>query len=332
MRNVATGQCSYRDNGNGTATRELHSLLIDLSQIRIKRTRHRVLRRNLVHTVGYDSQGIGIRSHIGQQHQYLFIIVHSEIFCRRQCHVRNQQTFYRRILRCIHEADDTVERTGIGEHILKVQVVIIRHTHTTQNNLICLGTKCYIRHYLVKRLVGVRKEWNFLSGYQRIVQVDTCNTCCNQFRRLFTTYRVHRRATDLHFLAFDGRTSVNRITESVEETPCKLFAHFQRRRLAQEYYLRIGGDTFRTLEYLQSHIVTGNLHHLGELAVYGSQLVIPYPCCFQRAGSFRNLSDLGIYFLKCFCCHLILFYALRSSISSCNCLRNPSYSSDLNFE
>ena len=136
---------------------------------------------------------------------------------------------------------------------------------------------------------------------------------------LLAAHRIHRRTADFHFLTFDGRTAVDRIAESVEETSGKLVAHFNGRSLAQKHHLCIGGDTFSTLENLQSHIVTGNLHHLGQLAVYGCQLIIPYPRSFQRARGFRNLSNLSIYFLKCFCCHLII-YALRSSINSCNCL------------
>ena len=65
--------------------------------------------------------------------------------------------------------------------------------------------------------------------------------------------------------------------------------------------------------------VNGKLAQVVKIAVYGCQLIIPYPRGFQRARGFRNLSNLSIYFLKCFCCHLII-YALRSSINSCNCL------------
>ena len=319
MRNIAAGQGSHGDNRNRTAAGELHRLLVNLRQIRIKRTRHGVFGRNLIHTVGHDGQRIGIGRHVCKQYQYLFIVVHRKVFSSGQRHIRNQQTFHGGILGSIHKADDTVERTGIGEYILEVQVVVVRHTHTTEDNLISFRTQGYVGHHLVERLVGVCEERNLLSGHQRIVQVDTCDTGCNQFGRLLTAYRVHGRTADFHFLTFDGRTAVDRIAESVEETSGKLVAHFNGRSLAQKHHLCIGGDTFSTLENLQSHIVTGNLHHLGQLAVYGCQLIIPYPRSFQRARGFRNLSNLSIYFLKCFCCHLII-YALRSSINSCNCL------------
>ena len=45
---------------------------------------------------------------------------HCKIFSSCQRHIRNQQTFYRRILRSIHETDNTVERTGIRKYILKI--------------------------------------------------------------------------------------------------------------------------------------------------------------------------------------------------------------------
>jgi len=38
------------------------------------------------------------------------------------------------------------------------------------------------------------------------IQVDTGNTRCNQFRRLFTPNRIHRRTTNFHFLSFNVRT------------------------------------------------------------------------------------------------------------------------------
>ena len=50
----------------------------------------------------------------------------------RQCHIRNQQTLYRRILGGIHKADDTVERTGIGEYVLEVKVIIVRPLNQEQ--------------------------------------------------------------------------------------------------------------------------------------------------------------------------------------------------------
>ena len=280
MRNITTGQGSYGNNRDGTAAGELYRFLVNLRQIRVKRTGHRVFGRNLVHTVGHDSQRIGIRSHIRKQYQYFFIIVYRKIFGRSQCHIRNQQTFHRRIFSCIHEADDTVECACIGEYVFEVQVIVIRHTHTTEDNLVGFRTQGYIGHHLIEGLVRVCEKRDFLSGHQGIVQVDTCDTGCNQFGRLLTTHRVHGRTADFHFLTFDRRTAVDRITKGVEETSSKLVAHFDCRSLAQEHYLCIRRNTFGTLENLQSHIVTGNLNHLGQLAVYGCQLIIPYPRSF----------------------------------------------------
>ena len=66
MCNIAATQGSHRNNSNGTSCRELHRLFVYLCQIRIKRTRHGVLGRNLVHTIGNDSQRIGVTGHICQ--------------------------------------------------------------------------------------------------------------------------------------------------------------------------------------------------------------------------------------------------------------------------
>ena len=191
MCDISTGQRCHRNNRNRATGRELHRLFVNLRQIRIERTRHRVFGRNLIHTVGYDSQRIGVAGHIGQQYQYFLVIVYGEVFGSSQCHIRNQQTFYRRIFRRIHEAHNTVESTSVGEYILKVEVVIVRHTHTAQNDLICFSTQCHVCHHLIERLVGVGEERNLLTGYQCVIQVDTGNTRCNQFRRLFTAHRIH---------------------------------------------------------------------------------------------------------------------------------------------
>ena len=170
-------------------------------------------------------------------------------------------------------------------------------------------------------IAGIDLNNTLVSGHQRIVQVDTCNTGCNQFRGLLTAHRIHGWTANFHLLAFNGRTTVDGVAKGVEEASGKLLAHFDCRSLAQEYYLCIGGNTFRTLKHLQSHFVAGNLHHLGQLAVYGRQLVIPHSGCLQRTRSFRNLSNLGIYFLKCFCCHLFIYnlaiyYLLFKSLPS----------------
>ena len=264
---------------------------------------------------------------------------HCKIFSSSQCHIRNQQTFYRRIFSGIHETDDTVECTSIREHILEIEVVVVGHTHTTQDNFVSFGTESHIRHYLVERLVRVSKERNLLTGHQRIVQVDTCNTGSNQFRRLLTTNRVHRRTTDFDFLTFNVRTTVNRITERIEETASQLFAHLQAWRLAQEHHFGIGRNTFCTLEYLQCHFIAHDLYHLGQLTIYSSQFIIAYTCRLQRTSSLGNLTNLGIYLLKSFCCHysftfscLHIYFTLLSAISSCNCFTKPSYFSDLYSE
>ena len=69
----------------------------------------------------------------------------------------------------------------------------------------------------VERLVGIGEERNLLTGNQCIVQVDTCDTGCNQLGRLFTPYRVYRRPSDRYLLPFDLRSSVDRITESISK-------------------------------------------------------------------------------------------------------------------
>ena len=48
---VEGGNC---DDGDGTVRRKLHGFLVDLCKVTVKGTRHGVLGRNLVHTVGHN--------------------------------------------------------------------------------------------------------------------------------------------------------------------------------------------------------------------------------------------------------------------------------------
>ena len=100
-------------------------------------------------------------------------------------------------------------------------------TNTAQDNLVGPSTQGNHRHYLIERLVGVGKKRNLLSGYQRIVQVDTGNTRSDQLGRLLTTNRVHRRTTDFDIFTFGNGTAIDRITIRIEETAGQLVAHFQ---------------------------------------------------------------------------------------------------------
>ena len=234
-------------------------------------------------------------------------MLYRKIFGSCKSHVRDKQSFYRRIFCCIYETDDTVECAGVREHILKVQVVIVCHTHTAKDNLIGFCTQRYVSHNLVERLVWVGKERNLLTRNQCIIQVDTSYTCSDKFRRLFSSYRVYRRTTDFNFLSFNIRTTVYRVAKSVEEASSQLFANFQCRRFSQEYHFGVCRNAFRSFKYLKCNFVTGNFNNLCQFAVYHSQFVITYSFCFQRASGLGYLADLSIYFLKSFSCHYITF-------------------------
>ena len=201
VRDVAARKGRHRDNGDRAAVGQLHGLLIDLRQIGVERTGHRVLRRNLIHTVRYDGQRIGVKGHVRQQHQHLFTLIDGEIFGGGQGHVRHEQTLHRGILRGIDERNDAIERTGVFEHLLEVEEVVVRETHAAQDDLVGLGTQRHVGHHGVVGLVGVGEERDLLPRHDRIVQVDAGNTRGDQLRRLDTAVRVYRRAADLARLA-----------------------------------------------------------------------------------------------------------------------------------
>ena len=289
---------------------ELYSFLVDLCQVRIERTGHRVLRRNLIHTVRYDSQCIGIQRHIGQQNQHLLVFLYGEILGSCKSHIRNQQTLYGGVLGRVHERNNTVQHAGVGKYILEVQVVIVGQTHTAQDDLVHLCTQGYVGHDLVVGLVGVCEERNLLTGHQRIIQVNTGNTGSNQFGWLFTTYRVYRRSANLDFLTFDSRSAIDWFAVGVKETSCQLVANLQRGSLAQEYHFGVGRNTFRTLEHLQGYLITHDFHHLSQFAVHGGQFVVTNAFGFQRTGCLCNGGNLCVDFLKSFChisCYLFIY-------------------------
>ena len=226
------------------------------------------------------------------------MLLHSEVLSSCQCHIRHEQTLDSRVFGGVHEGDDAVERTSIRECILKEVVVVVGHTHTAEDDLVHLCTERHQSHHLVERLVRVSKEWNLLTRHQRVVQVDTSNTRCNQFGWLLTTHRVHGWTANLHVLTFNLWTSVDRVSVGIEEASCQLFAHLQRWSLAEEHHFRIGGDATRTFKHLQGHVITCNFHYLSQLAVDGSKLIISHSLRFEGDCGLRNLANLCVYLLK----------------------------------
>ena len=226
------------------------------------------------------------------------MLLHSEVLGSRQCHVGHEQTFHSWVFCRVHKCDDAVERTSVGEGVFEEIVVIIRHTHATKDNLIHLGTQSHERHHLIEGLVGVGKEWNLLTRHQRIVQVDTCNTCCNEFRGLLAAHGVHRGTANLHFLAFNLGTAIDGVSVGIEEASGQLFAHLQRGSLAKKHHFGIRRDATRAFKHLQGHVVACNLHYLSQFAVDGGKLIIAYSLRFEGDGGLRYLAYFCIYLLK----------------------------------
>ena len=194
MGDVATAQCGYGNDGDGTATYalgELHGLLVDLGQVGVQRTGHGVLGRNLVHTVAYDRQRVGIRCHVGEQYQHGLMLLHGKVLGCGKCHVGNEQSLHGRVLGGVDEGYDSVQRTCIGEGVAEEVIVIVGHTHTAQDDLVGLGAHGHHSHHLVEGLVGVGEEGDLLTGHQGVVQVDTCNTGGDEFAGLLTAHGVH---------------------------------------------------------------------------------------------------------------------------------------------
>ena len=257
----------------------------------------------MVHTVAHDGERVGVAGHIGQQDEHGLVLLDSEVLGCRQCHIRNEESLDGGVFGSVDETDDAVERAGVGEGIAEEVVVVVSHTHAAKNDLVALGTHCNQRHHLVERLVRVGEEGNLLTRHERVVEVDACNTCGDEFAWLLSANRIHRGSANLNLFAFNLWAAVDGLTIGVEETSCQLIADLEGRTLAHEHDLRVGRNAARAFEDLKRHVVTDNLYHLSQLAVDGCQLIVANALCLERTRCLRYLADLCIYFLKC-CCHL----------------------------
>ena len=163
MGDVAIVQRGHGDDRDGSLSRELHGLLVDLGEIRVKGSRHGVLGRDLVHTVGHDRESVSVEGHIREEHEHLLVLVHCEVLGGGKGHVRNQKPLDWRVFGRVDETDDPVEGSGALERLAEEEVVIVRQTHTAEDDLVHVGSQGHVGHHLVVRLVRVGEERNLLS-------------------------------------------------------------------------------------------------------------------------------------------------------------------------
>jgi len=239
------------DDRDRTAVGQLHGLFVDLRKVRIERTGHRVLRRNLVHAVRHDGQGIGVQGHVREQHQHLLALVDGEVLGGGKRHVGNEQTLHGRILGRVDERHDAVERAGVLEDRLEVQKVVVRKAHAAQDDLVGLGAQGHVGHHGVVGLVGVGEEGDLLPRHDRIIEVDAGDARGNQLRRLDAPEGIHRRTADLAGLALDDLAALERFAVGIEETPREVVRNAQLGRLAVEDDLGVGGQALGSGENLQ---------------------------------------------------------------------------------
>ena len=253
--------------------------------------------------VRHDGQGIGVQGHVREQHQHLLALVDGEILGGGKRHVGNEQTLHGRILGRVDERHDAVERAGVLEDRLEVQKVVVRKTHAAQDDLVGLGAQGHVGHHGVVGLVGVGEEGDLLPRHDRIVQVDAGDARGDQLRRLDAPEGIHRRTADLAGLALDDLAALERFAVGVEETPREVVRNAQLGRLAVEDDLGVGGQALGSGENLQRDVLAHNLHHLRQLAADGGQFVVADARGAQRHGSLGDVVNLGVYLLKCSCCH-----------------------------
>ena len=216
--------------------------------------------------------------------------------------------------------------------MLEVEEVIVSKTHTTQDNLIGLCTECYVSHNGVVGLIRVSEEWNLLTRYDGIIEVDTCDTCSDKLRRLDTTEGVYCRTANLACLTLNLLTALKWLTICVEETTRQSVRYTQYGGLTVEYNLRVCCKTLSTCKHLKRNLVAHNLYHLCKTATYSSKLIITYACSTKRDGSLGDIINLCIYFLKCSCCHSFSYFASFSFTRFSILSLKPSNCSDFHSQ
>ena len=78
----------HGNDGDRAAVFKLYYFLIQPSPGRCtERSRHAVFGGDLVHPVGDNAQRIRVEGHIGEQNQYLFVLVHCEILRGGERHI-----------------------------------------------------------------------------------------------------------------------------------------------------------------------------------------------------------------------------------------------------
>ena len=176
VRDVTVIQSGHGDDGDGAARRKLHGLFVDLREIGIQRAGHGVLGRDLVHTVGHDRKGVRIQRHVREEHEHLLVLVHGEVLCRRERHIRDEQALYRGLFGGVHERNDPVKRARVLELVAEEQIVVVRKAHASEDDLVHVCAESHISHNFVVRLVGVCEERDLLAGDEGVVEVDTGDT------------------------------------------------------------------------------------------------------------------------------------------------------------
>ena len=94
-----------------------------------------------------------------------------------------------------------------------------------------------------------------------------------------------------------------RLAVGVEEAAGQVVRDAQLRGLAVEDDLGVRSQSLGPGEDLKRHVLAHNLHHLRQLAAHGGQLVVAHARGAERHGRLGDIVNLGVYLLKCSCCH-----------------------------
>jgi hypothetical protein len=240
----------------------------------------------LIHTIGNDTQRIGVKRHVREKNENTLIFVNSKIFRSSENHIRNEQTLYRRLFCGVHKTNNSIQCTGTFKRFFEIQIVVVTHAHSAKYNSINFCTQCNHCHHFVVRLIRVCKKRNFLPRNQSIVQVNSCDSCGNKLRRLFSAKRIHRRTADFTLFAIHLRTTVNRLSVSIEKTSGKIVAHIQRRRFAQKRYFRSSADAFCSRKHLQHNLVAVDFHHLRQAVANHGEFIVHHVFRLDGNGGF----------------------------------------------
>ena len=242
------------------------------SQVRIEISRIASSARNLFTGCGHLSERLCIVGDIGQNDQHVHPQIKSQILGSCQRHSRRRDTLYRRIVGQIHEHDRSVNGPRTSKVRREEIGFLIGNTDgrkdygkitLSADNLSLTGN---LGRQLCVRQSRSGKDRQLLPSYQRVQSVDSRYPGLNEFRRIVSGCRIHRKTVDIQsFFRNNFRSAIHGSSHAVEHSAQHFWRNAQLRAFTEKSnctFLQV--YTGRALEQLDQNVASVNLEDLAE--------------------------------------------------------------------